>query len=107
MRTEGAVTRDEIMKMDTSAFNLDKSSGRPPLRPVGGRLGSDRAASGLGRRGSMPRVHDGHRDHTVVFLRDLLATRASFDPEVTSFLSDALEAAARRLGTPLRVGGAA
>ena len=25
--------------------------------------------------------------HTVVFLRDLLATRASFDPEVTSFLS--------------------
>ena len=25
--------------------------------------------------------------HTVVFLRDLLATRASFDPEVTAFLS--------------------
>ena len=25
--------------------------------------------------------------HTVIFLRDLLATRASFDPEVTAFLS--------------------
>src|SRR5204862_8179375 len=25
--------------------------------------------------------------HTVIFLRDLLATRAAFDPEVTAFLS--------------------
>ena len=50
----------------------------------------------MGRIGEHPVTEDEARclaymmdieTHTVVFLRDLLATRASFDPEVTAFLS--------------------
>ena len=76
------------MKMDTSDFDLDKylrASNRVDLSTVEWE-----------RIGQHPVTVDEARcltymmdieTHTVVFLRDLLATRASFDPEVTAFLS--------------------
>jgi rubrerythrin len=76
------------MKMDTSDFDLDKylrASNRVDLSTVE-----------WDRIGRHPVTIDEARcltymmdieTHTVVFLRDLLATRASFDPEVTAFLS--------------------
>jgi hypothetical protein len=76
------------VKMDTAEFDLDRylrASGRVDLRTVE-----------WDRIGRYPVTIDEARcltymmdieTHTVVFLRDLLATRASFDPEVTSFLS--------------------
>jgi hypothetical protein len=76
------------MTMDTSEFDLDKylrASNRVDLSTVE-----------WSRIGQHPVTNDEARcltymmdieTHTVVFLRDLLATRASFDPEVTAFLS--------------------
>jgi hypothetical protein len=76
------------MTMDTRDFDLDKylrASKRVDLSSVE-----------WDRIGDHPVIEDEARclaymmdieTHTVVFLRDLLATRASFDPEVTAFLS--------------------
>jgi hypothetical protein len=76
------------MEMDTREFDLDKylrASKRVDLSSVE-----------WDRIGEHPVTEDEARclaymmdieTHTVVFLRDLLATRASFDPEVTAFLS--------------------
>jgi rubrerythrin len=80
--------KEQIMKMDTSDFDLDRylrASSRVDLSSVE-----------WDRIGEHPVTPDEARcltymmdieTHTVVFLRDLLATRASFDPEVTAFLS--------------------
>jgi rubrerythrin len=82
------VTRDEIMKMDTSDFDLDRylrASRRVDLSAVEwGRI-REHPVSPVEAR-CLAYMMD-IETHTVVFLRDLLATRASFDPEVTSFLS--------------------
>jgi rubrerythrin len=76
------------MEMDTREFDLDRylrASNRVDLSSVE-----------WDRIGEHPVTRDEARclaymmdieSHTVVFLRDLLATRASFDPEVTAFLS--------------------
>jgi hypothetical protein len=76
------------MQADASDFDLDRylrASGRVDLSSVE-----------WGRIGEHPVTPDEARcltymmdveSHTVVFLRDLLATRAAFDPEVTAFLS--------------------
>jgi hypothetical protein len=77
-----------IMKMDTSDFDLDKylrASNRVDLSAVEwGRVGQHPVA--LDEARCLTYMMD-IETHTVVFLRDLLATRASFDPEVTAFLS--------------------
>ena len=76
------------MKMDTSDFDLDKylrASTRVDLSAVDwDRIGEHPVSADEAR--CLAYMMD-IETHTVVFLRDLLATRASFDPEVTSFLS--------------------
>jgi rubrerythrin len=76
------------MKMDTSDFDLDKylrASNRVDLSAVEwDRVGQHPVA--LDEARCLTYMMD-IETHTVVFLRDLLATRASFDPEVTAFLS--------------------
>jgi hypothetical protein len=76
------------MKMNTSEFDLDKylrASGRVDLSTVEWeRIGQHPVTTDEAR--CLTYMMD-IETHTVVFLRDLLATRASFDPEVTSFLS--------------------
>jgi rubrerythrin len=76
------------MKMDTSEFDLDKylrASSRVDLSAVDwDRIGQHPVSPDEAR--CLAYMMD-IETHTVVFLRDLLATRASFDPEVTSFLS--------------------
>ncbi len=76
------------MKMDTSDFDLDKylrASTRVDLSAVDwDRIGEHPVSAEEAR--CLAYMMD-IETHTVVFLRDLLATRASFDPEVTSFLS--------------------
>jgi rubrerythrin len=76
------------MRMDTSDFDLDKylrASNRVDLSTVEwDRVGQHPVANDEAR--CLTYMMD-IETHTVVFLRDLLATRASFDPEVTAFLS--------------------
>ena len=76
------------MKMDTSDFDLDKylrASNRVDLSSVEwDRIREHPVAIEEAR--CLTYMMD-IETHTVVFLRDLLATRASFDPEVTAFLS--------------------
>jgi rubrerythrin len=76
------------MKMDTSDFDLDKylrASNRVDLSSVEwNRIRQHPVAVEEAR--CLTYMMD-IETHTVVFLRDLLATRASFDPEVTAFLS--------------------
>jgi rubrerythrin len=76
------------MKMDTSDFDLDKylrASNRVDLSTVEwDRIGQHPVRIDEAR--CLTYMMD-IETHTVVFLRDLLATRASFDPEVTAFLS--------------------
>ena len=76
------------MRMDTSDFDLDKylrASNRVDLSAVEwGCVGQHPVAIDEAR--CLTYMMD-IETHTVVFLRDLLATRASFDPEVTAFLS--------------------
>ncbi len=76
------------MKMDTSEFDLDKylrASNRVDLSSVEwDRIRQHPVAIEEAR--CLTYMMD-IETHTVVFLRDLLATRASFDPEVTAFLS--------------------
>jgi rubrerythrin len=76
------------MKMDASEFDLDKylrASTRVDLSAVDwDRIGQHPVSADEAR--CLAYMMD-IETHTVVFLRDLLATRASFDPEVTSFLS--------------------
>lgn len=76
------------MRMDTSDFDLDKylrASNRVDLSTVEwDRVGQHPVA--LDEARCLTYMMD-IETHTVVFLRDLLATRASFDPEVTAFLS--------------------
>jgi rubrerythrin len=80
--------RDEIMKMDSSEFDLDKylrASKQVELSTVEwDRIGQHPVTTDEAR--CLTYMMD-IETHTVVFLRDLLATRASFDPEVTAFLS--------------------
>jgi rubrerythrin len=82
------LTKDEIMRMDASDFDLDKylrASNRVDLSTVEwDRVGQHPVA--LDEARCLTYMMD-IETHTVVFLRDLLATRASFDPEVTAFLS--------------------
>ena len=76
------------MTMDTSEFDLDKylrASNRVDLSSVEWeRIGEHPVTPAEAR--CLTYMMD-IETHTVVFLRDLLATRASFDPEVTAFLS--------------------
>lgn len=76
------------MKMDTSEFDLDKylrASKRVDLSTVEwARIREHPVTTAEAR--CLTYMMD-IETHTVVFLRDLLATRASFDPEVTAFLS--------------------
>ena len=76
------------MTMDTSEFDLDKylrASNRVDLSTVEwSRIGQHQVTNDEAR--CLTYMMD-IETHTVVFLRDLLATRASFDPEVTAFLS--------------------
>jgi rubrerythrin len=80
--------RDENMKMDSSEFDLDKylrASKQVDLSTVQwDRIGQHPVTADEAR--CLTYMMD-IETHTVVFLRDLLATRASFDPEVTAFLS--------------------
>jgi hypothetical protein len=80
--------RDEIMKMNSSEFDLDKylrASKQVDLSTVEwDRIGQHPVTTDEAR--CLTYMMD-IETHTVVFLRDLLATRASFDPEVTAFLS--------------------
>jgi rubrerythrin len=80
--------RDEIMKMDSSEFDLDKylrASKQVDLSTVEwDRIRMHPVTTDEAR--CLTYMMD-IETHTVVFLRDLLATRASFDPEVTAFLS--------------------
>jgi rubrerythrin len=80
--------KDRTMKMDTSEFDLDKylrASKRVDLSTVEwSRIREHPVTSAEAR--CLTYMMD-IETHTVVFLRDLLATRASFDPEVTAFLS--------------------
>ena len=50
------------VKMDTREFDLDKYLRVQARRPFVRGVGPDRRASRHGGRGSLPRVHDGHRD---------------------------------------------
>jgi len=76
------------MTMDTSEFDLDKylrASTRVDLSTVEwDRIREHPVTTDEAR--CLTYMMD-IETHTVVFLRDLLATRASFDPEVTAFLS--------------------
>ena len=80
--------RDRTMTMDTSEFDLDKylrASKRIDLSAVEwARIREHPVTTAEAR--CLTYMMD-IETHTVVFLRDLLATRASFDPEVTAFLS--------------------
>jgi rubrerythrin len=80
--------KDRIMTMDTSEFDLDKylrASKRVDLSTVEwARIREHPVTTAEAR--CLTYMMD-IETHTVVFLRDLLATRASFDPEVTAFLS--------------------
>lgn len=80
--------RDRTMTMDTSEFDLDKylrASKRVDLSAVEwARIREHPVTTAEAR--CLTYMMD-IETHTVVFLRDLLATRASFDPEVTAFLS--------------------
>lgn len=80
--------RDRTMTMDTSEFDLDKylrASKRVDLSAVEwSRIHEHPVTTAEAR--CLTYMMD-IETHTVVFLRDLLATRASFDPEVTAFLS--------------------
>jgi len=76
------------MKMDTSDFDLDKylrASKRVDLSTVEWERIREHPVLTAEAR-CLTYMMD-IETHTVVFLRDLLATRASFDPEVTAFLS--------------------
>ena len=76
------------MTMDTSDFDLDKylrGSRRVDLSTVDWDRIRDHPVTSDEAR-CLTYMMD-IETHTVVFLRDLLATRASFDPEVTAFLS--------------------
>jgi rubrerythrin len=79
---------DRIVKMQPSEFDLDKylrASKRVDLSSVEwDRIREHPVTTAEGR--CLTYMMD-IETHTVVFLRDLLATRASFDPEVTAFLS--------------------
>jgi rubrerythrin len=79
---------DRAMTMDTSEFDLDKylrASRRVDLSSVEWERISEHPVTTAEAR-CLTYMMD-IETHTVVFLRDLLATRASFDPEVTAFLS--------------------
>jgi rubrerythrin len=80
--------KDRTMTMDTSEFDLDKylrASKRVDLSAVEwARIREHPVTTAEAR--CLTYMMD-IETHTVVFLRDLLATRASFDPEVTAFLS--------------------
>ena len=76
------------MKMDTSDFDLDKylrASNRVDLSSVEWDRIREHPVTVEEAR-CLTYLMD-IETHTVVVLRDLLATRASFDPEVTAFLS--------------------
>lgn len=80
--------KDRTMKMDTSEFDLDKylrASKRVDLSSVEWTRIREHPVTTAEAR-CLTYMMD-IETHTVVFLRDLLATRASFDPEVTAFLS--------------------
>ena len=80
--------KDRTMTMDTSEFDLDKylrASRRVDLSTWSGSGSSEHPVTTVEAR-CLTYMMD-IETHTVVFLRDLLATRASFDPEVTAFLS--------------------
>ena len=76
------------MKMETSEFDLDRylrASKRVDLSSVEwDRIEEDPVSRDEAR--VLTYMMD-IESHTVIFLRDLLATRAAFDPEVTAFLS--------------------
>ncbi|HYY08790.1 MAG TPA: ferritin-like domain-containing protein [Actinomycetota bacterium] len=80
--------KQPTMHMDVAEFDLDKylrASKRVDLSTVQwDRIGEHPVSSDEAR--CLTYMMD-IETHTVVFLRDLLATRASFDPEVTAFLS--------------------
>ena len=79
---------NRTMKMDTSDFDLDKylrASRRVDLSTVEWERIREHPVTTDEAR-CLTYMMD-IETHTVVFLRDLLATRASFDPEVTAFLS--------------------
>lgn len=80
--------KDRTMTMDTSEFDLDKylrASKRVDLSAVEWARIREHPVTTVEAR-CLTYMMD-IETHTVVFLRDLLATRASFDPEVTAFLS--------------------
>jgi rubrerythrin len=80
--------KDRTMTMDTSEFDLDKylrASKRVDLSAVEWAGIREHPVTTAEAR-CLTYMMD-IETHTVVFLRDLLATRASFDPEVTAFLS--------------------
>jgi rubrerythrin len=80
--------KDRTMTMDTSEFDLDKylrASKRVDLSAVEWARIREHSVTTAEAR-CLTYMMD-IETHTVVFLRDLLATRASFDPEVTAFLS--------------------
>jgi rubrerythrin len=76
------------MKMETSEFDLDRylrASKKVDLSSVEwDRIEEDPVSRDEAR--VLTYMMD-IESHTVIFLRDLLATRAAFDPEVTAFLS--------------------
>ncbi|MCD6020868.1 MAG: hypothetical protein K0R20_578 [Actinomycetia bacterium] len=80
--------KDRAMTMDTSEFDLDRylrASKRVDLSTMEwARIREHPVTTAEAR--CLTYMMD-IETHTVVFLRDLLATRASFDPEVTAFLS--------------------
>ncbi|MGH2679018.1 MAG: ferritin-like domain-containing protein [Actinomycetota bacterium] len=76
------------MRMDTSDFDLDRylrASTRVDLSSVEWERIREHPVT-VDEARCLTYMMD-IETHTVVFLRDLLATRASFDPEVTAFLS--------------------
>jgi hypothetical protein len=77
-----------LMRMDKAEFDLDRylrASKKVDLSSVEwDRIGEHPVTADEAR--CLTYMMD-IETHTVVFLRDLLATRASFDPEVTAFLS--------------------
>ena len=80
--------KDRTMTMDTREFDLDKylrASKRVDLSSVEWERIREHPVTTAEAR-CLTYMMD-IETHTVVFLRDLLATRASFDPEVTAFLS--------------------
>jgi hypothetical protein len=76
------------MKMDVNDFDLDRylrASKRVDLSAVEWDRVGDQPVSDEEAR-CLTYMMD-IESHTVIFLRDLLATRAAFDPDVTAFLS--------------------